>query len=117
MPDFSPQALAYARGGAPAAEVFTANADAIAEATSDVPVEHVLVAIVSPQFEFTGTHVVPRAELVERVPVLEAGGWGMIFSHGTAAEQVRSRAAEMASIAEQRAATIERIAARRGADG
>ena len=112
MPDYSPQALAYARGGAPAAQVFIANADAIADATKSVPVEHVVVAIVSAQFEFTGTHVVPRAELVERVPVLEAGGWGMIFSHGADAEQVRSRAADMGAIAEQRAATIERIAAR-----
>lgn len=113
MPDYSPQALAHARGGKPAAQVIADNAEAIAAATKDLPTEHVLVAVVSKELEFTGTHIVARAELVERVPVLEGGGWGMIFSHGTGADQVRTRAAGMASIAEQRAATIERIAARR----
>ena len=58
-----------------------------------------------------------RAELVERVPVLEDGGWAMVFSHGATANHVRARAAEMASLAEQRAAAIERIVSRQSSDG
>lgn len=117
MPDFSPEALEHARGAQRAAKAFEQNAERIAGKTADVPTEHVLVAIVSVGGDFTGTHVVPRAELVERVPVLEAGGWAMVFSHGADATQVRSRAAEMASLAGQREAAIERIANRRNASG
>ena len=117
MPDVSPEALDRARGGQHAASAFDAHAERIAASTGDVPVEHVLVAVVSTEYEFVGTHVVPRAELVERVPVLEDGGWAMVFSHGATAAQVRARAAEMASLAGQRAAAIERIVSRQAPDG
>jgi hypothetical protein len=117
MADLSPAALDRARGGEQAASAFNAHAETIAAATADVPLEHVLVAVVSPDFEFVGSHVVARAELVERVPVLENGGWAMLFSHGATAAHVRTRAAEMASLARQRAAAIERIVARQASDG
>jgi hypothetical protein len=111
--DFSPEALGRARGAQQAARTFDDNADAIAVASADVPVEHVLVAVVSAEFEFVGSHVVPRADLVERVPILEGAGWAMVFSSGADADHVRARAGEMASLAGQRAAAIERIAERR----
>jgi hypothetical protein len=117
VPDVSPQALDRARGGQQAATAFDAHAETIAASTGDIPVEHVLVAVVSADLEFVGTHVVPRAELVERVPVLEDGGWALVFSHGATTEQVRARAAEMESLARQRAAAIERIANRPPANG
>ena len=117
MADLSPEALDRARGGQQAATAFDAHAEMIAASTGDVPVEHVLVAVVSVDFEFVGTHVVPRAELVERVPVLENGGWAMVFSHGATADHVRARAAEMQSLARQRAAAIERIVSRRPPGG
>ena len=117
MADLSPQALDRARGGQQAAAAFDAHAEAIAASTGDVPVEHVLVAVVSAEYVFLGSHIVPRAELVERVPVLEDGGWAMVFSHGATAAQVRARAAEMASLAGQRAAAIERIVSRQAPDG
>jgi hypothetical protein len=117
MADVSPQALDRARGGQQAASAFDAHAETIAASTADVPLEHVLVAVVSTEFEFVGSHVVARTELVERVPLLENGGWAMVFSHGATANHVRARAAEMASLARQRAAAIERIVGRQSSGG
>jgi hypothetical protein len=63
---------------------------------------------------FVGTHHVSRGDLVSRVPELESdGGWAMVFSPGTSTGDVRRRTDEMASIAGQRAAAIDRIIARR----
>ena len=83
-------------------------------ALPDVPDSHVLVAVVDADHGFGGTHPVDRAELVERVPQLEdGGGWAMVFSPGSSVEDVRRRSDKMASIAQQRAAAIDRIVARR----
>ena len=114
MPDFSPQAMERARQTIAVAAVFGANAEVIAAAVLEVPDEHVLVAVVDVSQEFTGTHQVSTAELVEVVPSLEGdGGWAMVFSPGADAEHVRRRTAEMASIAQQRIDAIERIASKR----
>jgi hypothetical protein len=116
MPDLSPQARERARATIAVAEVFGANADEIAAAVAEVSAGHVLVAVVDETHEFAGTHAVSRDELVDAVPALEAnGGWAMVFSPGADADGIRRRTAEMASIARQRMAAINRIVARRGA--
>jgi len=52
--------------------------------------------------------------MVGRVPELEGpDGWAMVFTPGTTADEVRRRSAEMGVIAQRRADTIDRIAARR----
>lgn len=113
MPDLSPEALERAKLTQRAAVVFGAHAEAIANSVMGLPAEHVSVAVVNAEFEFLGTHRVAHAQLVERVPALEGeGGWAMVFSHAADAEHVRTRAEEMASLAGQRAAAIERITSR-----
>ncbi len=112
MADLSPEAVARAVRTAEAAPVFAANAEAIAARTPDLPEGHVLVAVVDETPSFAGLHVVARAQLVSVVPGLEGDGWAMVFSHRSDAEQVRHRAAEMASIAQKRIEMIRRLRAR-----
>jgi hypothetical protein len=112
--DFSPEARERAHRTVLVADVFADNAEVIVAALPDVPAGHVLVAVVDPNHAFSGTHHVERARLVERVPQLEdGGGWAMVFSPGSSVRDVRRRTDEMASIASQRAAAIDRINARR----
>jgi hypothetical protein len=114
MPDPSPQARARAGRTVAVATVFADNADTIAAALADVPAGHVLVALVDHEHAFTGTHHVEQTSMVERIPELEGPeGWAMVFTPGATAEDVRRRAAEMADIASQRIAVIDRITARR----
>ena len=112
--DVSPQARERAHRTVLVADVFADHAEVIVAALPDVPDEHVLVAVVDGDHTFTGTHRVHRGDLVERVPQLEqGGGWAMVFSPGSSVDDVRRRTDEMASIAQQRAAAIDRILARR----
>ena len=112
--DFSPEAHTAAQNKATAAGVFAANAERIAQAADLVDEGYVLVAVVSPEHELTGTHHVEQASVVETVPQLEGdGGWAMVFSPGTTAAEVVRRTDEMAQIARQRAEMITRIRARR----
>jgi hypothetical protein len=112
--DFSPEARDRAGRTAEVAVVFAEFADEIVAALPGAPEGHVVVAVVDVDHEFRGTHHVAQAELAQRVPELEhPSGWAMVFSPGTSAEQVRRRSEEMASIARQRAAAIDRILARR----
>ena len=71
-----------------------------------------MVAIVDTDYRFTGTHVVARPQLVERVPQLEGDGWAMVFSHRSDADQVRHRANEMVAIAGKRIEMIHRLRAK-----
>lgn len=113
MADLSPEAVARAHRTIQAAQTFDANAERIAAETPDLPAEHVLVAVVDRDYALTGIHVVAHAQLVEVVPRLEGPeGWAMVFSHGADSAQVRHRASEMASIASQRIAMIERLRAK-----
>jgi hypothetical protein len=114
--DYSPAARERATHTVEVAAVFADSAELIIAELPDVPAEHVLVAIVNRMQEFTGTHQVERATMVERVPVLENGGWGLVVSPGSTAEDVRRRAGKMADIARQRVDAIDRITARRAAD-
>ena len=112
--DYSPAARERAHRTVLVADVFADHAEVIVAALPDVPDGAVLVAVVDADHAFSGTHHVDRAELVQRVPQLEDGGaWAMVFSPGTSVEDVRRRTDEMASIATQRAAAIERISPRR----
>jgi hypothetical protein len=111
--DFSPEARERAFRTVLVADVFADHADLIVAELPAVPDGHVLVAVVDSSHAFTGTHHVDRGELVARVPELEAGGWAMVFSPGVSADDIRRRTDEMASIATQRAAAIDRIVARR----
>ena len=114
--DFSPEARERAHRTVLVADVFADHAEVIVGALPQVPDGHVLVAIVDPERRFGGTHHVDQTELVQRVPQLEdGGGWAMVFSAGASTEDVRRRTGEMASLAGQRAAAIERILARRAA--
>jgi len=114
--DFSPEARDAAQRKARAAAVFADHAEHIVDA---LPVlnTHVLIAVVDGNYGYSGSHHVETTDIVARVPELEAdGGWAMVFSPNTTVEDVRRRAAEMASIANQRVAAIDRIAARRAAN-
>ncbi len=112
--DLSPEARERAGRTVEVAAVFAEHAEVITMRLVDLPDEHVLVAVVDARHTFSGVHHVPQADLLDRVPELEtAGGWVMVFSSGTTSEDVRRRAQEMASIARQRAAAIDRITERR----
>jgi hypothetical protein len=114
--DFSPAARERAHRTVLVADVFAEHAEVIAAELPHLPDGHVLIAVVDPTHAFTGTHHVDRGELVERVPQLEdGGGWAMVFSPGGSVDDVRRRAAEIASLAAQRAAAIDRILTRRAA--
>lgn len=112
MADLTPQAVARAERTIKAAPVFADHAEVIAAQTPDLPLEHVLVAVVDTEYQFTGTHVVARPQLVEVVPQLEGEGWAMVFSHRSDAEQIRHRASEMVSIASKRIEMIHRLRAK-----
>jgi hypothetical protein len=112
MADLTPQAVARAERTVKAAPVFAENAEVIAAQTPDLPLEHVLVAVVDTDYRFTGTHVVARPQLVEVVPQLEGDGWAMVFSHRSDAEQIRHRAREMVAIASKRIDMIHRLRAK-----
>jgi hypothetical protein len=115
--DFSPEARDRAHRTVLVADVFAEHAEVIVAALPDVPENHVLVAVVDAGHSFGGVHHVDRAELVQRVPELESeGGWAMVFAPQSSVADVRRRADEMASIAAQRAAVIDRIVARRAAN-
>lgn len=114
MVDLSPEAKARAARTIEVSAVFARHADRIVAALADVPPGHVLVAVVDREHAFVGTSHVDTAEMVERVPQLEGpGGWAMVFSPGAGVEDVLRRTADMADIAEQRIAVIDRITARR----
>jgi hypothetical protein len=112
--DLSPEARDRASRTVVVAAVFADNAELIVSKLGELPDEHVLVAVVDATHELHGMHHVAQADLVMRVPELEtAGGWAMVFSPTTTVDDVRRRAQEMASIAEKRAAAIDRIIAKR----
>ena len=113
MPVLSPEAKARAVRTIDVAAVFADNAEVIVARLDDVPGTHVLVALVDTEHEFTGTHHVDKAELVQRVPELEGEGWAMVFSPGATVDDVQRRSAEMADIARARIAAIDRILGRR----
>lgn len=114
--DFSPEARERAHRTVLVADVFADNAEIIVAELPKVADDSVLVAVVDASHKFSGTHHVERANLVERVPQLEdGGGWAMVFSPGVSTADIRKRTDEMASIAQQRAAAIDRINARRAA--
>jgi hypothetical protein len=114
MADLSPQARARAGRTIEVAAVFAENAETILAALSEVPDGHVLIAVVDHEHVFTGTHHVDRATMVERVPDLEGpDGWAMVFTPGATIADVRRRTGELADIARQRVAAIDRITARR----
>jgi hypothetical protein len=111
--DFSPEQVEKSRRTIRAAQVFADNTDAILFHVDLVPSEHVVVAVVTGDYDFAGVHHVGRTELVERVPALEGpDGWAMVFSSGADADHVAARTAEMAALAEKRIEMLERIAAR-----
>ena len=112
--DLSPEARERAHRTVLVADVFADNADSIVAALPDIGDDHVLVAVVDSSHAFDRVHHIDRAELVARVPELEQdGSWAMVFSPGTSAEEIRKRTDQMASLASQRAATIDRINARK----
>lgn len=114
--DFSLEARERAHRTVLVADVFAEHAEVIVAELPRVPDGHVLIAVVDPTHAFSGTHHIARGELVERVPQLEdGGGWAMVFSPGVSVEDVRRRTEEIASLAAQRAAAIDRIMAKRAA--
>jgi hypothetical protein len=110
--DVSPEQIEKSRRTIRAAAVFADNADSILAHVSRLPEDHVVVAIVTTDYQFDGVHHVSRTELVERVPALEGPGWAMVFSVGADADHVASRTAEMSALARKRIEMLERIAAR-----
>ncbi|MDP9117401.1 MAG: hypothetical protein M3O28_09180 [Actinomycetota bacterium] len=117
MPDLSPEGRARAAHTVEVAAVFAAHAEAIVGALDEVPTGHVLVAVVDAEHSFIGTHQVDTSEMVTSVPALEGpGGWAMVFTPGATVADVCRRTTEMADIAAQRVAAIDRITARQRAD-
>ncbi len=112
MVDLSPEAVERAQRTILAAPVFTEHAEVIAAQTPDLSSDDVLVAVVDASLAFTGTWVVGRGEVVERVPELEGTGWAMVCSHKSDAEQIRYRATEMSSLAAKRIEMIARVRAK-----
>jgi hypothetical protein len=115
MADLSPEARARAARTVEVAGVFAANTDQILAALADVAEGHVLVAIVDQEHSFDGTYHVHTETMVERVPELEAGGWAMVFPLGTTRADIARRTSDLADIASQRIAAIDRILTRRAA--
>jgi hypothetical protein len=113
--DLSPEARLRAERTVTVAAVFADHAEVIVGQLPAVPTGHVLVAVVDGEQDFAGLHHVHRDTLVERVPELEGGGWSMVFSPGATVDDVQRRTAEMASLAQQRMAAIDRINAKRAA--
>lgn len=113
MPDLSPEAKERARHTIVVAALFGEHAEEIEAAAVDVPDGEVVVAVVDAEHEFTGLHRVDTDDLIERVAALEGPGWAMVFSPGADAASVRRRTSELADIAAQRIAAIDRITARR----
>ncbi len=113
MPDLSPEAKARAARTIEVAAVFADNAELIVAQLPEVPGDHVLVALVDETHRFSGTAHVSQSELVSRVPELEGTGWAMVFTPGASVADIEHRTAEMADIARQRIAAIDRILSRR----
>jgi hypothetical protein len=115
--DYSPEARDRADRTVVVAEIIGDHAELIASRLPDVPEGSVLVAVVDSAHTFAGTHHVGQAELPERIPQLESdGGWAMVFSYPSTADDVRRRAADFAATARKRAEIIDRIAARRASE-
>jgi hypothetical protein len=115
--DISPEQIDKSRRTIRAAEVFADNRDVILAHVDALPDEHVVVAVVTEDYEFGGVHHVSTEELVEIVPALEgSAGWAMVFSSGADADHVAARTSEMIALAEQRIAMLEKILARRAAE-
>lgn len=110
--DVSPEAIEVSRRKVRAAGVFADHAEVIVAKVIDLPADHVVVAVVTADYEFDGVHFVSRTELVERVPALEGEGWAMVFSHGADSAHVAERTTEMANLARKRIEMIERLLAR-----
>ena len=99
--DLSPEQIERSQRTIKAAAVFADNAPVIVTEVSELPDDHVLVAVVTADYYFAGTHHVARTELVERVPALEEDGWAMVFSPGADTDHVAARTTEMISLAGQ----------------
>src|SRR3982074_1165234 len=108
--DVSPEQSEKSRRTVRAARVFADNAEAIAAHVDELPEDHVVVAVVTAEYTFSGVHHVSREELVERVPALEGpSGWAMVFSPGADTDHVAARTAQMIALAEERIAMLEKI--------
>ncbi len=115
--DLSPEQVERSRRTIRAASVFADNAPVIVARAAELAEDHVVVAVVSEDYEFSGVHHVARTELVERVPALEGPGWAMVFSAGADEAHVAARTREMISLADKRIEMIRRINGRRHAPG
>ena len=116
--DFSPEARERAERTVTAAAVYADHAEVIVAALPEVPEGHVLVVVVDENHELGGLHHVGTDDIVARVPELEGeGNWAMVFSPGASVADVHRRTSQMADIAGQRMAAIDRITARRAARG
>jgi hypothetical protein len=111
--DVSPEQIDKSRRTIRAARVFADNAEVIVAHVTELPEQHVVVAIVTAEYEFSGVHHVSRTELVEKVPALEGpDGWAMVFSPGADSDHIAARTSEMVNLAEKRIAMLQKIAAR-----
>jgi hypothetical protein len=112
--DVSPEQVERSRRTIQAARVFADNSEAIVAHVSELPEDHLVVAVVTADYEFAGVHHVSRLDLVERVRELEGpNGWAMVFSPRTDQAHVAARTDEMISLADKRIEMISRIAGRR----
>lgn len=95
-----------------AAELLHDNADAIAYACSEASEDEVVVAVITVDMAFGGIWTIPRGDIRDRVPALEAGGWSLILSPDTGREEVEERALGLARLAFKRWEALRRYASK-----
>ena len=85
-----------------AAEIFHDNARNIASVCSDIPADHVALAVVDRDMAFAGVWVVPLSNLTVEVPRLAGDGWSIVVSPGTDTADIEDRALRLARLAFRR---------------
>lgn len=91
-----------------AAEIFHMNARTIAAACGEAAGDEIVVATVDRRFTLAGVWTMLRAELTQRVPALDNGGWTLVFSPGADRAEVEERCLQLARSAFKRWEALRR---------
>ncbi|HUP27902.1 MAG TPA: hypothetical protein VM409_05660 [Chloroflexia bacterium] len=100
-----------------AADLLRHNANVV-EAACDLAGPHdIVVAVVTPELEFSGAEILPLGDLHRYVAALVPGGWHQVFSPRTAKDEVDQRCRSMEQTARARLDAMRRWLARRPESG
>lgn len=108
----TPEAAASPRRTIHAAEILHDNARSIAAVCHEAEADELIVAVVTRDMAFSGVWTVPAAELAQRLPEVSNGGWSMVFSPLTTADEVEDRAVKVARLAFARWEALRRWSSR-----